>query len=279
MSTTTPGETSEQVVERVINALADLNRLEKAGQVKPDAGYDAFLSYLYTPHPGAKAAYAHLKDLLAKKAAAPKADKQSFDKDLGRAMECIAALMLSRLRYWSTIKNMSSMGPQYDLVIGGDSPLWEKTVQSIFPNKKKGHCIVVEAKAEEDTISEAQMSRVCSLLADNLSTTAFMGIFFSIKGIGGLSKKGDPHRTGSLRYGYLKQVLFFVKKRRPIIVLDQADLDLLIDKEVNLVKLLRAKVRDLEQLSGIATADVLKPEECPNEVDLPTHLKAALGIP
>ncbi|MCB2167587.1 MAG: hypothetical protein KQI78_08000 [Deltaproteobacteria bacterium] len=185
---------------------------------------------------------------------------------IGKLMEQIAFLCFKGLIGYSEIKSFQSAGPQYDLIVTGDSVEWAFLCELLLINGCKD--ILIEVKAEKNPIKDQQFARLCSLLGHNLSSSGGLGVFFSLKGASGFPDRNSPTRQRSLSDARLRQAIFMASCKKPIIVFDIDDIYQLT-KNGSLFIMLRNKIRDVEQLSGLAVG---APIENLKQCDLPKHL-------
>ncbi len=194
-------------------------------------------------------------------------------RDLARAgelMEQVAFLAFHHLMGVERIDNFQSAGPQFDLVVSGDSEEW--MIMSQFLLMPNYGTIIVECKATHGKLDDPTFSRMCALLSNTVLTTGGLGVFFTLNGASGFPsrRKSGSTRQRMLRDCQLRQVRFMDQHKKPILVFDREDLEELCNGRVPLPSLIRAKIRDIEEASGLAPVpNNLSPQQC----DLPPHLK------
>jgi len=181
--------------------------------------------------------------------------------DRGKLMEEIALLAFLCLRGWDSIKSYTSYAQQHDLVISGSGAEW------VFLNdylhlKKSGRTIVVEAKNQEESVSEPQFSRLCYIVDKKFQDTCFLGVFVSRTSATGFS------RTKSLMASRATQIVFHAKTGKYVVLLDHEDIKQLKNKGA-LLKLLEVKIKDVEAAAGLSLDF---DDSSWIEVDLPPHL-------
>ena len=135
---------------------------------------------------------------------------------------------------------------------------------------QKSRTFVVEAKNIQDKVTDQQFSRLCSVVQFKFDVTCSLGIFFSRLGATGFPTK-NTQRQRSLRDSRATQVLFHAKTRIFVVVLDHDDI-LQLDQIGALPRVLEAKIKDVEEVSGLSLD--INPNW--NEIDLPPHLKKHL---
>jgi hypothetical protein len=182
----------------------------------------------------------------------------------GNLMEKIAFLSLSGLKGIIAIKSFQSVSAQYDLLVNGDEKSWEQ-IFSTMKVKDLPKGILVEAKAYAKPIEDKHFSRLCNLIQLNLEKSIGIGIFFTINGATGFPKRNGV-RKRTISDCWFRQVLFYAKTNKPIIVLDSEDI-FTLDKNGSLITLLERKIGEIEKLTGLPTES-----EQLIDVDLPAHL-------
>lgn len=232
-----------------------------------DGSLDTLLVLFYTPD-------ARLSDLLTELTEKIKIsnldDSQkpsNFHVQIGQHLEKIAYLCLKSLAGISSIKSFQSPGPQYDFVVTGDNELWISLCQLFYFNNPRD--ILVEVKATKSPVDDQTFARLCSLLDLNLTRTAGIGVFFTLSGASGFPKAESKTRQRTLSDARLRQVMYMVSAKKPIVVFDKEDI-FKLDQAGSFVKLLIHKIRDIEDLTGLFCSPDI---ERPLEVDLPKHLK------
>jgi len=236
-----------------------LKALEDIDQVN-DGSNTTIASYLYDPDTRIPA---HLKRL--KAYIEQKSPTQNQRQEAGKLLEQIVFLAFRSLKGLSSVKSFSSAGPQFDLLISGDSESWLVLYKLLYM-KENCRDIVVEAKCTKDKVTDQQFARLCSLMEINLFRTTGLGIFFTLNGATGFPNRDQSNRQRKLSDARLRQALFHARTGKSIIVLDSQDI-FELDKPASLIQILIRKIRDIEHLSGLSI------ETCnPYEVDLPKHL-------
>ncbi len=196
----------------------------------------------------------------------------NHDEDAGALMEEIALLIFKGLMGWGSIRSFQSYAPQHDLVVDGSSAAWEILMMYLHL-PRDGRSIVIEAKNQNQKISDQQFSRLCGILQNKFTDTAHLGVFVSRTTASGFPEPchnmpdASGSRVRSLRYARATQALFHSKTGKYVIVIDECDLQM-IANGVALPKILEAKIRELEAATGLA----LSFDEDWREVDLPSHL-------
>ena len=190
--------------------------------------------------------------------------------DAGHLMEEIAFLAMRCLKGWDSVKSYQSYAAQHDLVISGSTGAWLLIMEHLhLPTH--GRTIVVEAKNIDEVVTDAQFSRLCSVIQNKFEATCHLGVLFSREGASGFPKppnrEDEETRQRVLRDARATQVLFHARTCKFVIVLDRNDLRLL-SQSGGLLRVLEAKIRDAEQGSGVS----LQFDEQWDEVDLPGHL-------
>lgn len=200
--------------------------------------------------------------------------------DRGRLMEQIGLLAFRCLKGWQSIKSYQSYAPQHDLVISGSGGLWF-VLMACLHLPISGRTILVECKNLENTVSEAQLARVCSIVDCKFPNTCHLAVILSHSTASGFPARDSagmqqrkPRRSRSLRDARATQVLFHAKTAKYVVVLDHHDIQALSEPG-GLPRLLEAKVRDVEEVSGLP----LEFDEDWKEIDLPPHLSQYLESP
>jgi len=190
---------------------------------------------------------------------------QKQTQEAGKLLEQIAVLVFNGLEGVQSIKSFQSAGPQHDLLLSGDDIAWKTVCESLYlqPNKRD---IIIEAKATKSPLEDKQFARLCSIMEHNLSGTG-LGIFITLNGASGFPKKGES-RQRKVSDCRLRQIIFYAKTNKIIVVLDKNDISQL-SKNGTLIEILNRKIRDLFELSGLPTI----PIEQYQEIDLPEHLE------
>lgn len=238
--------------------------LQASENINPEdkKSIDSIALYLYDPKVEISEYLRKLKSYIELKTPTPQQRGEA-----GNLLEQIVALAFCGLKGLTSIKSFRSAGPQYDLLISGDSATWFILYRLLYM-KENQRDIIVEAKCTEEKVSDQQFARLCSLMEVNLFNTAGLGIFFTLKGATGFPERGQNTRQKQLSEARLRQALFHARSGKAIVVLDIEDI-FELDKPASLIQILIRKIRDIEHLSGLTI------EPCANliEVDLPKHLK------
>jgi hypothetical protein len=186
------------------------------------------------------------------------------EEDAGELLEEIAYLLFQSLTGVGNIRSFQSYSPQHDLVADGDSNAWF-LLMNYLHLPLSGRTILVECKNQQSNITDQQFLRLCSILQNKFQDTAHLGVFISRTPATGFPKKGMKVRT--LSNSRATQALFHAKTNKYVVVVDHDDL-LKINKGVNFVKILEAKIREVEASAGIS----LEFDEELKETLLPPHL-------
>lgn len=186
----------------------------------------------------------------------------------GYLLEKIAVAVFHALNGNTAIKSYQSAGPQYDLLVSGEGLEWETFFSMLPVNFSLSYkSIIIEAKATKDSISDKQFARLCSILNLNLCNTVGLGIFLTLCGASGFPD--NPIKAQRVASdSRLRQLLFYTKTNKIIVVLDIHDIRQLVNKG-SLIEILIEKIRDIEELTGFP----ITREEDVKEVRLPRHLK------
>jgi len=195
--------------------------------------------------------------------------------DPGKLMEEIACLAFRCLKGWDSMKSFQSYAPQHDLVVSGSSAKWDMLIEYLHL-PQRGRTILVEAKNVVDPVSDSQFSRLCAIIHAKYRETAHLGVFFTRNGASGFPTGQNAENTGvrqrSLRDARATQVIFHALSGKFVVVLEDEDLQQLVGKGT-LPKILEAKIRDVEDASGLS----LEFDEDGTETDLPSHLSQYLS--
>jgi hypothetical protein len=257
--------TKEEILKNMMESIIAYRKFAE-GDIS-DTTLNKFSTYFYTPDGRLPDFLQNLKEEVSKRE--NNAPDSLSNTEIGKLMEQIAYLCFKGLEGNSVIKSFQSAGPQYDLIVSGDNPIWIFLCEILY--LKTGRDFLVEAKATKNKIGDPQFARLCSLLHFNLNTTSGLGIFFTLKGASGFPEPGAIRRQRSLSDSRLRQAIFMAACKKPIVVFDLNDI-LELDKPGSLVQILIDKIRDVEQLSGYSIGP--KIDEPPYECELPKHLTA-----
>jgi hypothetical protein len=245
-------ESQDSLVEGILESLQKLNA--------ETTDVDPLLSYLYTAKPALSNYLRRLEVFLSLKS--PSAEERQ---DAGYLLEKIALLSFSGLKGYTCVKSFQSAGPQHDLLISGETIKW-KTLCTALNLDERCNCILIESKAIKAKVGDSQFARLCNVIDINLTQTG-IGIFFTLNGASGFPED-NASRQRKIGDARLRQVLFFAKTGKPVVVFDKNDI-LTLDKNGSLPKIIKRKIRDIQELSGLPC--VLS-DQC-IEVDLPLHLR------
>jgi hypothetical protein len=229
-------------------------------QFEPDSATETakLCSYLYVPSP-------RLPALIEELEMTPSTSATRIQR--GRLMEQVAAALFTGLRGWTQIRSYQSAAPQYDLILSGDGARWSTFIKTIFGQVER-RALLVEAKATKDKLTEAQMSRVCALVATHLRTVGLVA-FVTISGATGFGAKAG--RSRSVSDCRLRQLVFYAGTSVPVLVFDLNDLKRIAAGE-NFIRLLVSRITELAELAGVADGTEAEPEE----VEVPPHIAQVL---
>lgn len=244
-------ESQESLVKNILESLQKLDA--------ETTDVDSLLSYLYIAKPSLSDYLGKLETFLILKSPSRK-EKQ----DAGYLLEKIALLSFSGLKGYTSVKSFQSAGPQYDLLISGDTTDWIVLCKCLNMNERCD-CILIESKAITDTVDDSQFARLCNIIDINLTQTG-IGVFFTLNGASDFPNSNAP-RQRKIGNARLRQALFFAKTCKPIIVFDKTDI-LTLGKNGSLPKIIKRKIKDIQELSGLTCT----PVENYIEVDLPPYL-------
>jgi hypothetical protein len=183
----------------------------------------------------------------------------------GKILEQIVYLVFRGLKGVTSLKSFQSASSQYDLVVSGDDVNWHPVCKQLYMDFSRRD-IIIEAKAKDSKLPDKDFARLCSIMNENY-TGAGLGIFFTLKGATGFPDTSSSSRQRKISDCRLRQALFHAKTDKCIVVLDREDI-LKLGKNGTLLQILTRKIRDLKELSGLATVDI----EMFIEIDLPPHL-------
>ena len=245
--------TQEELVDNIINSLNQLDR--------NDPATDKLASYCYIPH---KKLPEYLEKFKQHLEISKPTQKQLQER--GKLLEQIVYLVFCGLKGATSFKSFQSAGPQYDLLVSGNSEKWI-TVCKILYLEDNIRDIMIEAKAKQSKLPDKDFARLCNIM-DLYLTNSGLGIFFTLEGATGFPESNSTTRQKKIGDCRLRQVLYHAKTNKYVIVLDKEDL-FILDKNGSLISLLTRKIRDICEMSGLSTV----PVEQLKEVDLPQHLK------
>jgi hypothetical protein len=244
--------TTDDFINTVVEALGKIDPADPA--TKP------LSSYFYVADTRIRALLSELHQLIDKGTGLTRTEQQLA----GVLMEQIAFLAFAGVRGVRTLKSFQSAGPQYDLLISGDSPAWFMLCKLLYLDERK-RSILVEAKAIGSRLSDKQFARLCAIMDTNLPLVG-LGVFFTIAGASGFPE--GLVRQRSIRDCRLRQVLYHAKTGQSVVVLDRGDLEALTVNGA-FIDLLMRKVRDISELTGLP-ADFS--DDLQERADLPPHL-------
>jgi len=188
----------------------------------------------------------------------------------GELLEKVAYKSFQCLSHANRFKSFqSSGGPQYDLVVYSDKKGWKNVLNSLFVNNPdRNDTILIECKAKSSKVNDEIFSRLCCIMDHNIMN-AGIGIFFSLSGATGFPNAFGS-RQNKLGQCKLRQIIYFARTQKYIIVFDQQDI-FSLDQPGSLYKLIREKIREIFLQEGITTTERL---ENFSELDnLPDHLR------
>ena len=195
-----------------------------------------------------------------------KGKSQNRNKQIGETLEQISHLAFQSIKGVTSLKSYRSAGPQYDLVVNGNSSAHWSIISKVLLLNQSRPDILVECKATKSKVTDQQFSRLCNLMDVNIST-ADLGVFFSINGATGFPSAKRKSRQTTIGAAKLRQVLYHANTKKKVIVLDLNDIRKL-GTNGSFIRILNRKIRDITELSGMPIFD---PEKV-KEVDLPPHL-------
>lgn len=229
-----------------------------------------FAEYVYEPDQKLQAIVAEYKkwcqDLAIAEATKNRQQLKVIKKRAGILMEELVFLAFNCLKGKESIKSFQSYSAQHDLVISGSVSSWYSLVEMLHL-PRESRTFVIEAKNIQDKVNDQQFSRLCSVMQFKFDVICSLGIFFSRLSATGFPIK-NTQRQRSLRDSRATQVLFHAKTRKFVVVLDHDDI-LQLDQPGSLPRILEAKIRDVEETSGLP----LNRNPIWNEIDLPSHLQ------
>lgn len=245
--------TQEELVDQIIDSLNQLDR--------DDPATDKLASYFYIPH---KKLPEYLEKFKQHLEISNPNQKQLQER--GKLLEQIVYLVFCGLKGATSFKSFQSAGPQYDLLVSGNSEKW-MTVSKLLYLEDNIRDIIIEAKAKKKKLPDKDFARLCSIM-DLYLTNSGLGIFFTLEGATGFPQRDSNSRQRTIGDCRLRQVLYHAKTNKYVIVLDKEDI-FSLDQKGSLISLLTRKIRDISEISGLSTTSV---EEW-QEVDLPKYLR------
>jgi hypothetical protein len=187
----------------------------------------------------------------------------------GRSLESLTALAVAGLQGLRELKSFFSASAQYDLLAAGSSldPAW-LAVREFLELPPGRNDLLVEVKATEGPVDTPQVLRLGALIDAHFANTVGLGILVCPRGATGHPKPG--RRALSLRMARLQQVLYSVRTKTPIVVLDGEDIEHFV-RTGGLLRRLSFRIRELAQLHGLQAPEVVGTVE----VDVPNHMRLA----
>jgi hypothetical protein len=249
----------DELIENILKSLQLLESVQNDSKDNPSI--EKFSSYFYTPPASLNEKISELKCYLSASKTASRTAKQNA----GKLLEQIAFLSFNSLKGITSIKSFQSSGPQYDLVVTGDTTHWLSLAKLLYLDVE-ARDMVVEAKAKKERLPDKDMARLCSILSLNL-TGAGLGIFFTLEGATGFPKEGSTTQQRSIKDAQMRQVLFHAKTGKFIVVFDKNDI-IQLGQKGSLIDLLILKIREISELTGLPTPSIEFKEAL-----LPPHLK------
>lgn len=232
------------------------------GELAPQVALNSKLYDLaYSPSARLPGLVAELEKLAAKSDLSQKEKLR-----IGIVLEQVSFELFRGISTGAEIKSWRSPLAQFDLVCRGVDARWG-LMRGCLPGSVGS--FLVEAKAHKKRVPHAVFSRMCSLLSHNFKKTVDCGVFITLRGATGFPNRGATAAQQKLSECRLLQVVFYHSERKPILVLDLEDLRALAGGQ-NFVALLRARLLDIEDLSGWPVTPDLE------EVPLPPHLQELL---
>ena len=194
---------------------------------------------------------------------------------LGYKLEELLLLVFQNLAHAKTIASYQSAAAQHDFLIDGDSAdtVWLAVCRALYigGQDRPGTGLLIEAKAGEDSMADHDVQRLGNILTHYFERTVGMAVIVALAGISGAPESGKPRASG-VRAAHLTQLLVYHSLRKPVVVLDWEDLKTLTQPG-SLVRVLGAKVRELEQLSGLKQ----RPNE-PTRIDVPERMRPLVKL-
>lgn len=187
------------------------------------------------------------------------------EENAGELLEEIAYLLFQSLIGVGNVRSFQSYAPQHDLVVDGESAAWV-LLMNYLHLPISGRTIVIECKNQEKPVSDQQFSRLCSIIQNKFQDTAHLGVFISHTPATGFPVKGG-NKKRALSDSRATQVLFHAKTNKYVVVIDHDDL-VNISNGINFIKIIEAKIREVESSAGIN----LEFNEELKEISLPSHL-------
>lgn len=254
--------TKTELMDVLYSTLKELDKVSSGSDPDYLKSENKLLSYFYTPNSNLSNVISELESTI--ETYKDKKKDSHYNNTIGRLMEQIAFLSFKSIEGVSAVSSFQSSGPQYDLIVTGDTPQW-LSLCSLMRINHENRDIIIEAKATQAKVNDQQFARLCSLMQMNLKNTAGLGVFFSLNGASGFPTN---KRIKGLQAARLRQVMFMLSEKKPIVVFDKNDI-ISLDKPGSLIKIIIQKIREIDQLSGLnIPPDIEKPVYC----DLPAHL-------
>lgn len=173
--------------------------------------------------------------------------KDRQGEDAGKLMEELAYLSFRCLKGWNSIKSGQSYSGQHDLIISGIEKEWQ-ILSIILHLPRNGGKILVEAKNQDNPITDQQMSRLGFIIQNKYLEQCYLGVFFSRTSATGFpTNETEQFRT--LHDARASQVLFHAITRKYLIVLDDSHL-LRLGERGSLPRIMEALIREVEDGLG-----------------------------
>lgn len=237
-----------------------------------DPAVDQLAAVLYNPDPDIDKNVKRVEHQLALAVNAKRAEVVKIRQEAGYLMESLAVLSFQSLAGWSDLKSYQSAGPQHDLVIEGSSIEWQLLLHYLGLASPAQQAVVVEVKAVKARLADHEFARLCAIMDYNLPH-AGLGVFLTWAGASGFPQRlGRASRV--LRDCRMRQVIYFARTSKPVIVFDECDIRQL-STSGSLPLLIRRKVREISELTGLPTAPVNEFKQ----VVLPDYLGKLLKLP
>lgn len=253
-------------LELAIEALRTISEFTSSD----DPAVDQLAALLYTPDSKLGSFIVRIENMQSTAARLKGKDALKVKQDTGYLMESIAVLSFQSLVGWSELKSYQSAGPQHDLLIDGSSLEWQSLWRYFGIEPSVRQALVVETKAIGSRLADSEFARLCAVMDHNLSH-AGLGIFFTLKGASGFPRPGKTVK--GLRDCRMRQVIYFAKTSKPVIVFDEHDIKQLSSSGA-LPILIRRKIKEISELTGLSTVPVPQFKE----IVLPEYLKKLLKL-
>jgi hypothetical protein len=255
-----PGTSREEAVKATLKAIEELAGVQ----------LETILPLLYQPDSRLPALLREVDALLKTKKRAKRGKSGLAPLEaqaLGYTLEKIAVLAFQGLVGIESAKSYQSAAAQHDLLVTGSDTLWLQVCKTIrIDESQRG--ILVEAKATKNRLGDHEFERLGNIVAHHFRATVALGVFFAIEGATGFPKAGKSEREISVRACRLTQLVLYHGVKKPVIVLDWADIKSLTEAG-SLVRILERRIREIEEQTGLRGSSPIAPVE----VDMPKHLK------